>query len=46
MNSDHTCLEGISFDSPLNEDGKYYSQVLLKECKYIYKKLLDNILIT
>ena len=28
----------FSLDSALNKDGNYYSQVFLKECKYIKKK--------
>ena len=29
----HTCLAVINLDSALNEDGNYYPQVFLKECK-------------
>ena len=35
MNSNHTCLAVISFDSVLKKDGNYYPQVFLKACKYI-----------
>ena len=35
----HTCLEVISLDSALKKDENYYSQVFLKECKCIEKKI-------
>ena len=35
MNSNYTCLAVVSLDSTLNQDGNYYPQVFLKECKYI-----------
>ena len=38
VDSNHTCLAVISLDSALKKDGNYYSQVFLKECKYIQKK--------
>ena len=41
MDSNHTCLAGISLDSALKKDENYNPQVFLKECKYIPKKLLD-----
>ena len=39
----HTCLVVISLDSTLKEDRNYYTQVFLKECKYIEKKLIRHI---
>ena len=30
-------------DSAFNKDGTYYSQVFLKECKHIKKKLIRHI---
>ena len=38
------CLVAISLDSALNEDGNYCPQVVLKECKYIKKVMIRNIL--
>ena len=38
VDSTHTCLPVISFDSALRKDENYYPQVFLKECKYIEKK--------
>ena len=35
VDSNHTCLGVISLDSALNKDENYYTQVFLKECKYI-----------
>ena len=35
LDSNHTCLVVISLDSALKKDGDCYSQVFLKECKYI-----------
>ena len=43
VNSNHTCLAIISLDSALNKDGNYFIQVLLKECKYIEKKVISHI---
>ena len=34
----------FSFDSVLNNDGNYYPQVCLKECKYIKKKVVRHII--
>ena len=39
VDSDHTCLAVISLDSALKKDDNYYSQVFLKERKYIEKKV-------
>ena len=36
--SNHTCLAVISLYSGLNKDGKYYPQVISRECKYIEKR--------
>ena len=43
MDSNLTCLTEISFDSALKKYANYYPQVLLKECKYIEKKVIRNI---
>ena len=34
----------ISLDSAVSKDGSYYPQVLLKECKYIKKKVIRYII--
>ena len=39
----HTCLAVISLDSAVKKDRNYYSQVFLKECKYIEKKIIRHI---
>ena len=43
VDSNHTCLAVISLDSALKKDDNYYLQVLLKECKYIDKKVIRYI---
>ena len=43
VNSNHTCLAVITLDSSLKKDDNYYSQVFLKECKYIEKKVVSHI---
>ena len=43
VDSNHTCLAVISVDSTLKKDDNYYSQVFLKECKYIQKKVVRHI---
>ena len=43
VNSNHTCLAVISLDSALKKDDNYYSQVFLKECNYIEKKVIVHI---
>ena len=43
VDSNHTCLAIISFDSALSKDENYYPQVLLKECKYIEKNVIRHI---
>ena len=40
VDSNNTCLAVISLDSALKKDDNYYSQVFLKECKYIEKKVV------
>ena len=44
VDSNHTCLVVISWDSVLKKDENYYSQVFLKECKYINKKVIRHII--
>ena len=41
--SNHTCLAVISSDSAFKKGENYYSQVFLKECKYIEKKVIRHI---
>ena len=43
VNSNYTCLAVISLDSTLKKDDNYYLQVLIKECKYIEKKVIRYI---
>ena len=43
VDSNHPCWAVISLDSPLNKDRNYYSQVFLKEFKYIKKKAARHI---
>ena len=43
VDSNHTCLAVTTMDSALNKDGSYYPQVVLKECKYIEKKVVRHI---
>ena len=43
LDSNHTCLAVIRFDSAFRKDGNCYSQVFLKECKYIEKKVIRYI---
>ena len=33
----------VSLDSPLKKDDSYYPQVVLKECRYIEKKVIWHI---
>ena len=42
LDSIHTCLAVISFDSAFNKDGSYYPQILLKEYKYIEEKVIRH----
>ena len=39
----HACLVVITTDSILKKDKNYYSQVLLKECKYVEKEEIRHI---
>ena len=43
VDSSYTCLAVISLDSALIKDENYYSEVFLKEYKYIQKKLIKLI---
>ena len=43
LDSNHTCLVVISLDSALKNSDNYYPEVLLKECKYIEKKVVWHI---
>ena len=43
LDSNHTCLTVISLDSAFSNDEHYYPQVVLKECKYIAKKVATYI---
>ena len=43
LDSNHTCLAVISLDSAFKKDDSYYPQVILKECKYIAKKVVRYI---
>ena len=45
MGSNHTCLAVISLDSALKKDKNYFSQMFLKESKYIEKRKLLAILL-
>ena len=45
MGYNHTSLAVISLNSALKKDENYYSQVFLKECKYIKKKAIMHIII-
>ena len=42
VDSNHTCLAVVSLDSAVKKDENYYSQVFLKEGKYIKKKLIRH----
>ena len=43
VDSNHPCLAVISLDSVLKKDGTFYPWVILKECKYIEKKVVKHI---
>ena len=43
MDSNHTLLAEISSDSALKKDENCNQQVILKECKYIKKKVIRQI---
>ena len=40
--SNLTCLAIISWDSALKKNGNYYSQVFLKKCKFIERKVVRH----
>ena len=44
VDSNHTCLAVISLDSALKKDDNYYSQLFLKECKYIQKEEIRHVI--
>ena len=44
VDSNHTCLAVVSLDSALKKYENYYPQVFLKECKYIKKKVVIQII--
>ena len=44
VDSNHTFLAVISLDSALKKDENYHPQVFLKECKYIEKKVMRQII--
>ena len=43
MDSNHTCLAVINLDSAFKKNENYFSQVFLKECKYIKKRVIRHI---
>ena len=43
VDSNHTCLALISLDSALKKGENYYPRALLKEYKYIEKKVIRHI---
>ena len=43
LDSNHTFLAVISLDSALKKNDNYYTQVFLKECKYIEEKVARHI---
>ena len=43
LDSNHTCLAVISWDSALKKNGNYYPQVFLQECKYVKEKAVRHI---
>ena len=43
VNFSYTCLAVISLDSAFKKNENYYTQVLLKECKYIKTKVIRYI---
>ena len=44
IDSNHTCLAGISLDSAFNKAGNRYPQIFLEESKYIEKKVIRRII--
>ena len=45
VDSNHTCLAVISWDTALKKDDNYYPQVFFKKCKHIGKKVIRHIMI-
>ena len=43
VDSNHTCLAIIGLDFALTKDKNHNPQVVLKECKYIEKKVVRHI---
>ena len=43
VDSSHTCLATIGLDFALKKDKNHNPQVVLKECKYIEKKVVRHI---
>ena len=43
VDSNHTCLAVISFNSTLKRDGNYYPQLFLKERRYTEKNVVRHI---
>ena len=43
VDSNFTCLAIIIVDSGLKKDENYYPRVILKECKYIKKKVIRHV---
>ena len=44
VGSSRTCLAVISLDFILKKDGSYYPQVFLKECQFIKKKVIRQMI--
>ena len=44
VDTNHTCLAIINFDSALKKKKNYYLKVFLKGCKYIEKKVIRHII--
>ena len=44
VGSNYTYLAVISLDSAFKKDENYYPQAFLKECKYIEKKVIRDII--
>ena len=44
VDSNHTCVAVISLDSAFKKDENCQMYVLLKECKYIEKKVIRHII--
>ena len=44
VDTNHTCLAIINFDSALKKKKNYYLKMFLKGCKYIEKKVIRHII--